>query len=148
MCAVFCKHAHHVPRHWQLPDGTIATQATNVCAALTESRRVTFMVKHCSISLATSFSCELEGTTIKSSTCTEVNTLRAWSTKSVGCASDRVKPGRNVSTSAKRSWKSRDTSLNPFNPFRRVLQVDPRTLASPQAWASASDQEWCHRTTR
>ena len=38
---------------------------------------------------------------IKSSTCTAMNTLHARSTRSVGCAYDRVNPSRVVSTSAK-----------------------------------------------
>ena len=32
----------------------------------------------------------------------------------LGCASDRVKPSRDVSTAAKCSWKSREASLKPF----------------------------------
>ena len=75
------------------------------------------MVKHFFVPLPTSFSCEPEPTTIKPSTCTTMNTLRAWSTKSAGCASERAKPSRDVSTSAKCSWVSRDAFLNPFNAF-------------------------------
>ena len=52
---------------------------------------------------------------IKSTTCTATNTLRARSVKSVGCASDSVKTSRDVSTSAKCSWKCRDASLRTLN---------------------------------
>ena len=87
------------------------------------------MVKYCFISPTTSHSCELEPTMIKSSTCTAMNTLRARSTKSVGCASDRVKPSRDVSTAAKCSWKSREASLKPFKssletPNRIIVLVE------------------------
>ena len=72
---------------------------------------MTLTVKYCFISPTTSYSCELEPTTNKSSTCTAMNTLRARSTKRVSCASDRVKPSRDVSTAAKCSWKSRSRSV-------------------------------------
>ena len=72
------------------------------------------MVKYCFISPTTSYIFELEPTMIKASTCTAVNTLRARSTKSVGCASDRV------STAAKCLWKSREASLKPSTAPLRV----------------------------
>ena len=73
------------------------------------------MVKYCFISPTTSYSCELEPTMIKSSTCTAMNTLRARSTKRVGCASDRVTPSRDVSTAAKCSWITVQSSLETPN---------------------------------
>ena len=88
----------------------LATTHVSVAVAASGRARVTFMVKHCCISLTTSCWCELELATIKWSTCMEMNTLRARSTKSVGCASERVRPSRDVRTSAK-LWKSRDASL-------------------------------------
>ena len=75
------------------------------------------MVEYCFISPTTSYSYELEPAMIESSTCTAMNTSRARSTKSVGCASDRAKPSREVSPSAKCSWKSREASLKPFKAF-------------------------------
>ena len=72
------------------------------------------MVKYCFISPTTSDSCQLEPTMIKSSTRTAMNTLRARSTKRVGCASDRVKPSLDVSTAAKCSWNIREASLKPL----------------------------------
>ena len=72
-----------------------------------------------------------------------MNTLRARSTKSDGCASDRAKPSRDVSTSTKRSWKSRERvaqtvqepsyDTTPCRCVRRDPQVALRTQDRPQA---------------
>ena len=97
---------------------------------LAEIGGVTFMVKHCFISPTTSHSCELEPTMIRSSTCTAMNTLRTRSTKSVGCAAGRAKPSRDVSTSAKCSWKSRDASFKPFETLSRHRTVPLRSERS------------------
>ena len=88
---------------------------TYVCVELAESGGVTFMVKYCCISPTTSHSCELEPTTIKSSTCT------ARSTKSVGCASDRVKPSR----------EREHVSKVPMEESRSVPQTVQSSLETP-----------------
>ena len=54
---------------------------------------------------------------------------RAKSTERVGCASDRVKPRRDVSTAAKCSWKSPEATLKPFKarfetPNRVIVLVE------------------------
>ena len=77
------------------------------------------MVKHVFISLGMSCSCELKPTMIRSPMFTAMNTLRARSTKSVGCASERAKPISDGSTPAECSWKSRDAFFNPFSAFVR-----------------------------
>ena len=82
-----------------------AVHPTHARVEPTESGRATFIVNKNDCSISISCSCELM---IKPSTCTALYTLRARSTTSVGCVSDRARPSLDVSTSAKCSWKSRN----------------------------------------
>ena len=98
-----CMPQQELPRDWHPSCRVfpVCSMATQVHRTQRESVRVTFMVKHCFISLTTSSRCALEPTTTQSSTCTTMNTLRARSTRSDVCASECAKPSRDVSTCAK-----------------------------------------------
>ena len=101
----------------QLRQGTRSDLSQLCITKLSESGGMTFMVKYCFDSPTTSYSCELEPTMMKPSTCTAMNTLRA--------------------RSARYSWKSRDASLSdrsvpfshitPCRCFCRDLHVAPCT---------------------